>query len=158
MPPYTLRLIPALALVVFGVLMVAPQLGQGEDAAHALAEYEPYLPGNPLPDNLNCESAGGYYNYAQVLCHADGGSYCERGYVMARNDIITHTSFFHCNFPVAYLIAEYGRYEQVRRYKRIIMLRWPNAYAHVRRDGWLNAMAPVSIITWWRPAAPPDSR
>lgn len=151
---YTLRMIPALAAVVLGILMIAPQFGQGEDAAHALAEYERYMPGNPMPEGVECEGANGFYDYTQVLCRTEGGRYCEHGYLLVRNDIIIHTTFFRCNFPVAYMIAEYGRYEQVRRYRRVIVLRWANAYAHVRRTGWLNAMAPVSIVTWWRPAPP----
>jgi hypothetical protein len=153
---YTLRIFPALAAVVFGMLMMASQLRQGEDAAHGLAAYERYLPGNPLPEGMECETTNGFYNYSQVMCRAEGGPYCEHGYVLVRNNVIMHTSFFRCHFPVAYMIAEYGRYEQVRRYKRVILLRWQGAYAHVRRTGWLNAMASVSIVTWWRPAPPPE--
>jgi hypothetical protein len=157
MPPYSLRFIPALAAIVFGILMVTPQFGQGQEAAAGLAEYAPYMPGNEVPDGLNCESTNGFYEQVQILCRTQGGSHCEHGYVIARDGIIIHTTFFRCHFPVAYLTAEYGRYEQVRRYTKIMVLRWPNAYAHVRRTGWLNAMAPVSIVTWWRPTPTPES-
>jgi len=156
MHPNTLRFIPALAAVVFGILLFTPQFGHGPDAAHALAEYQRYMPGNPIPEGVECDGTSGLYEHVQVLCRTRGGSYCEHGYVVARNDVIIHTTFFRCNFPVAYLIAEYGRYEQVRRYRRVLVLRWPNAYAHVRRSGWLNAMDPVYIVTWWRPAATLD--
>jgi hypothetical protein len=131
--------------------MVAPQFGQGQNAADGLAEYERYMPGNPIPNDLTCENSNGFYERLQVLCRSEGGSYCEHGYVVARDGIIIHTTFFRCDFPVAYLTAEYGRYEQVRRYTKVIVLRWPNAYAHIHRNGWLNAMASVSIVTWWRP-------
>jgi hypothetical protein len=147
-------MIPALAAVVFGILMVAPQFGQGEDAGNALAEYERYMPGNPIPDGLTCDETGGLYDSMQTLCQTDGGSYCGHGYLIARHDIIVHATFFRCNFPLAYLIADYGRYEQASRYKRLTVLRWPNAFAQVRRSGWLNAMSPVHIVTWWRPASP----
>ena len=67
---------------------------------------------------------------------------------------MVYTTFFNCNFPLAYLVAQYGRYDQVRRYRRVLVLRWLGVYAHVRREGWLNAMEPVSIVTWWTPREP----
>lgn len=154
MSPNTLRFIPALAALVFGMLLLTPQLGHGEDATTALADYQPFMPGNPIPADVECEGMSGFYDSLQVLCRAEGGPYCERGYMVGREGIIIHTTFYRCNFPVAYLIAEYGRYEEVRRYRRVLVLRWPDTYAHVRREGWLNSMQPVSIVTWWKRPEP----
>lgn len=150
MSPYTLRFIPALTAVVFGILLLMPQFSHGEDAATALAQYERFIPGSPMPNGLDCDGATGFYDNIQVLCRVEGGQYCQHGYIVVRHSVIVHTTFFRCNFPVAYLVAQYGRYEQVRRYRRALVLRWPHAYAHVRRTGWLNSMQSVYIVTWWR--------
>jgi hypothetical protein len=156
MPPNTLRIIPALAALVFGVLLLTPHFGHGENAASALAAYEPFMPGSPIPKNVECEGMSGFYDSVQILCRMEGGPHCEQGYVVGRDGVIIHTTFFRCHFPVAFLIAEYGRYEEVRRYRRVLVLRWPGAYAHVRREGWMNSMEPVSIVTWWKPPEPAD--
>jgi hypothetical protein len=154
MSPNTLRLIPTLAVVILSILLLAPHLGRGEDAAAALAGFQPFMPGNPIPEDVECEGMSGFYDSVQVLCRTEGGPYCERGYMVGREGVIIHTTFYRCNFPVAYLVAEYGRYEEVRRYSAVLVLRWSEAYAHVRREGWLNSMQPVSIVTWWKPPEP----
>jgi hypothetical protein len=151
MQPYTLRLVLAFIVSVFGLLLLTPQFGHGEDAVYALAEFDAYLPGNNLPPDLSCEVVETYQTRGQWVCRLTGGPHCESGYLIARDAVIIHTTFFRCNFPVAYLVAEYGRYENVRRYSRGLLLRWPNIYAHVKRNGWLNSMEPVSIVTWWQP-------
>jgi|FLYN01.1.fsa_nt_gi hypothetical protein len=156
MPPNTLRFIPALAAAVFAVLLLAPHFGQGQDAGSALAEYERFMPGVTVPEDVSCDGMAGFYDTVQVLCRVEGGPYCEHGYVVARRGVIVHTTFFRCDFPVAYLVAQYGRYEEVRRYRRVLVLRWPHAYAHVRRSGWMNSMEPVYIVTWWRPTKPSE--
>ncbi len=151
MPPNILRFIPALAAVAFGILLLTPYFGHGENAATALADYEAYMPGQPIPDDIECEGMSGYYDNVQILCRTAGGPYCEQGYVVGRNGVIVHTTLYRCHFPVAYLVAKYGRYDELRRYRRVLVLRWPSVYAHVRREGWMNALEPVSIVSWWKP-------
>jgi hypothetical protein len=56
MKPNVLRIAPLLAVAVLGVLLVTPLLGRGEDAPTALDEYARYLPGNPVPTNLTCDT------------------------------------------------------------------------------------------------------
>jgi hypothetical protein len=154
MSPSTLRFIPPLAAIAFSILLLAPHLGRGEDAATALADLQPFMPGNPIPEGVDCDGITGFYDDPQVLCRTDGSPYCERGYMVGREGVIIHTTFYRCHFPVAFLVAEYGRYEEVWRYREVVVLRWAEAYAHVSRKGWLNSMQPVSIVTWWKPPEP----
>jgi hypothetical protein len=144
-------MIATVVVCLFGVLLLAPQIGRGEDASQALAEYSPYMPGNAVPHNLTCNSVSGYDEELQLMCRVPGGTFCQHGYIMVDDGIITQTSFFKCHFPLAYLIAQYGRYEQVQHFSRVVILRWPDMYAHVRRDGRFYAMQPVHIISWWQP-------
>ena len=157
MPPYTWRFIPAMAMAAFSILLLTPHLGHGEDAATALADYQPFMPGNSIPADIECEGMSGFYDSVQVLCRTEGGPYCERGYMVAREGVIINTTFYRCNFPVAYLVAQHGRFDEVRRYHRLVVLRWPDVYAQVRREGWLNSMQMVSVVTWWKRPEPVEA-
>ena len=135
---------------LFGVLLLAPQIGRGEDASQALAEYSPYMPGSALPRNVTCDAISGYDEF-QASCRVPGGTFCQYGYIIVTDSIITQTSFFKCHFPLAYLIAQHGRYEHMQQFSKVFILRWGNMSAHVRRDGRFYAMQPVHIISWWQP-------
>ncbi len=151
----TLRFLPVLAAVLLGILLFAPHVGRGEDASSALDEYARYLPGNPVPGDLSCRTMMGFYEVeTQMACHADGGSYCDFGRVIANHGVITQATFYRCNFPLAYLTAQYGRYDQIRRYSQTIILRWHGVSANVRRTGLFHLMQSVYVVTWWKPLHP----
>lgn len=143
--------LPLVVIAIFGVLLVMPWLGRGEDATQALDEYERYIPGNPLPAGLRCEVNTGYHEEYPTRCEVEGGTYCAHGEVSASRGVIEQAEFTECDFPVAYLMAEYGHYRVAQHYTRLTVLRWSHVYAHVERVGWLDAMQPVETVTWWRP-------
>lgn len=145
------RTLLLVVIAIFGVLLVIPTLGRGEDATQALDEYAPYFPGNPLPTGLRCEVNADYYEEYQTQCEVEGGAYCAYGEVSADRGVIEQAAFYECRFPVAYLMAEYGHYRVAQHYARSTVLRWSHVYAHVERAGWLDAMQPVEAVTWWRP-------
>ncbi len=154
MRPNILRIIPVLAVAIFGVLLLTLQLGRDEDASTALDEYTRYLPGNPIPADIRCQTDNNFYEEYHTRCHVGGGTYCQFGQVMADRGVIAQATFYMCRFPVAYLMAEYGHYRSAQRYNRSNILRWYSVNAQVSNIGWPNAMQSVQTVTWWRPDEP----
>jgi hypothetical protein len=150
MKSFVIRALPVLTAAVFAAVLVMPLLGRGEDASTALDEYAPYLPGNPVPASLICQSDANYFEEYQTRCRANGGTYCEYGQVMADRGLIAQATFYGCRFPIAYLMAEYGPYRSSQRYTRSVILRWYSANIQVSSIGWLDAMHTVQTVTWWR--------
>jgi hypothetical protein len=64
--------------------------------------------------------------------------------------MIAQITFFRCNFPLAYLTAEYGHYWSTQRSNRSIILHWYSVRAQVSDIGWLDNMQPVQTVTWWQ--------
>ncbi|MCI0348141.1 MAG: hypothetical protein L0Z53_01840 [Acidobacteriales bacterium] len=140
-----------LLLIFTGIVAIASSIETGASSDLA-AHFARFLPGSPMPSGISCDGGfGGYYEEGQMICRTIGTHFCERGYLIISNSRIVHTAFLRCNFPLALLVAEYGRWEQKRGYGRVIMVRWPQLLAQVRRNGWFNLMEPVSMLSWRQP-------
>jgi hypothetical protein len=150
MRPNVLRIASLLAVAILGLLLVTSLLGRGENAHTALDEYECYMPGNPVPANITCDSSHNFYEDFYVRCYVEGGAHCESGQIMAVRGVIAQITFSRCNFPLAYLAAEYGHYRSVQRANRSIILHWYSVRAHMSDVGWLDNMQPVQTVTWWQ--------
>lgn len=144
----TTAIILLIVLFIFATLM--PQFGWGTDAASALDEYTRFFPGNALPDDLDCATSQNHYEEYRTYCHTEGGAHCAFGQIVADRDVIVQTSYYLCHFPIAYLTAEYGHYDNTRRLQQSLLVRWPFVYAHVATSGWLDAMETAQTVTWWR--------
>ena len=84
MLPNTLRFVPTLAGVVLSLLLLTPHLSHGENPASALVDYQALMPGNPIPEAIQCEGSYGFYDSPPVVCRIEGGPYCEQGYALGR--------------------------------------------------------------------------
>ena len=143
-----LRLTPILVASLVGALLLATQIGRGEDAYDAFADYAHFMPGNLPPTEAECDVTLDNY---PVLCRIEGGVYCEYGYLVVRDSTILSATFFKCNFPLAYLKARYGHYQEVSRYRRVVILTWPDVSAHVSRSGLPHSMQTVHVVAWRLP-------
>lgn len=146
-----LRVTPVLVISLFGVLLLTTRIGRGEDAYNAFADYARLMPGNLPPTEVDCEVT--YENYP-VICRIEGGIYCEYGYLVVRDNTILSATFFKCGFPLAYLKALYGRYEEISRYRRVVILSWPGVTAHVKPSDFPNSMQTVHVVAWRLPLQP----
>jgi hypothetical protein len=151
MRPNILRITPLLVVAFLGVLLLTPLLGHGEDAPAALDEYARYLPGNPIPTNLSCDTNHNFYEEFHTRCRVEGGAHCAFGQIMADRGVIVQTTFYMCQFPVAYLTAEYGHFQSTQRLNRWLVLRWYSVNAQVSGIGRPDTMEIVQTVTWWRP-------
>lgn len=154
MRPNILRITPLLAVAFLGFLLVTPLMGHGEDASAALDEYARYLPGNPVPMTIRCDSDNNYFEEYLTRCHVEGGAHCKFGQIMADRGVIAQATFYMCRFPLAYLTAEYGHYQSAQRFNRSVILRWYSVTAQVSSISWLDNMQPVQTVTWRRPDVP----
>jgi hypothetical protein len=143
-----------MAGVLIGVTLMLTLLallgGYGEDAARALDAYERYLPGNGIPRDAECRPMNEYHDTSGAMCVFGAAPYCERGYLIVRAGIITYVRLTGCDFPAAYLIADYGRPRRMTRFRRVGLLVWEGMSAQVRNSGWFNSMQPVSSVGWWK--------
>ena len=139
-----------LIVVTLMLTMLALLGGYGEDSMRELDAYEHYLPGNSIPPDAECHPLNEYSHASGVMCTLGAGPYCQRGYLIARAGIITYLRLASCNFPVAYLIADYGRPRRITRYRRVALLMWEGRSAQVRNIGWFNSMQTVSSVGWWK--------
>jgi hypothetical protein len=124
--------------------------GRGDDPYEALAGYVRYLPGRAVPDDISCRSFSEYPGASGDVCSLERVPYCERGYLIARQRVITYTRLIGCQFPAAYLIAENGRPIRVARYRRVVMLLWEGMSAQVGSTGWFHSRQIVSSVGWWQ--------
>ena len=138
--------------LVFTLTGLALLGGRGEDSSHALAAYDPYMPGNRLPTHLPCQWMTDYTTVYGLMCSLDGAPYCQRGYVIAQEGIITYLRLTRCDFPVAYLMAQRGRFERMTHYRRIVILLWTGMSAQMQRTGRFHTMQQVSSVGWWIPS------
>jgi hypothetical protein len=124
--------------------------GRGEDPKRALGAYERYLPGNPTTGDVACRSLNEYPGALGEMCTLEAAPYCQRGYLIARAGIISYLRLTGCNFPTAYLMAEYGRPRRMTRFRRVVILMWEEMSAQLRNTGWFTTMQPVSSVGWWK--------
>jgi hypothetical protein len=143
-----LRFVSISVVALFGLLLLVPQFGRGEDAYRAFAEYQRFMPGNSPPSEADCDTT--FDNYP-VLCRIEGGVYCEYGYLVVRDRAILSATFFKCHFPLAYLTANYGHYQQISHYRRVVIVAWPTVSAHLNRSGLVNSMQTVHVVAWRLP-------
>lgn len=140
----------AAALVILLILLGGARLnGRGEDPAQALAAYARYLPGHPVPGDVSCHWLAEYPGAYGEMCTVAGAPYCQRGYLVVQEAVITDFRLTGCEFPAAYLIAQHGHPERVARYRRVVILIWTGMSAQVRHTGWFNPMQQVSSVGWW---------
>lgn len=143
--------VAAAPLVMALILILLISLGgRGEDAQLALSVYQRYLPGNPIASDMVCRSLNEYPGASGEMCTLETAPYCQRGYLIVRAGIITYLRLTGCNFPAAYLIADYGRPQRITRYRRVALLVWEGLSAQLRNNGWFNSMQPVSSVGWWK--------
>jgi hypothetical protein len=147
------RLSGTLVVLALALILLALGHGAGENPDQALAAYERYRPGRPLPDHLACHAFSEYpgMGYGQV-CAIEDTPYCQRGSVYAEGNVITYVHLSGCQFPAAYLLAWRGRFERLSRYRRVVLLRWEDMSATVPRTGWFHAGRHVATVGWWRRA------
>jgi hypothetical protein len=134
-------------LMLTGLAMLG---GRGDNPYEALAGYARYLPGRVVPDDVSCRSFNEYPGSYGNVCTLERVPHCERGYLIARQRVITYTRFTGCQFPAAYLIAEHGRPHRIARYRRVVMLLWEGMSAQVRSTGWFHSLQTVSSVGWWQ--------
>lgn len=146
------RLVGAFLGILLVLIGLALLCGRGEDPYQALAVYAPYLPGSAVPGDVPCRSMSEYLSGYGETCTLETVPYCQRGYLIVRQQVIAYIRLIGCEFPAAYLIAHYGRPERITHYRRIVMLVWGGMSAQLRRTGWFNTMQWVSSIGWWQPS------
>jgi hypothetical protein len=134
-------------LVLIGLAVLS---GRGEDPAEALLAYVPYLPDSVIPSDLACHSMSEYPGAYGEICTLEAVPYCQRGYLVVQDSVITYTRWIGCDFPAAYLMAQYGRPTRITHFRRVVMLLWDGFSAQIRRTGWFASMQAVSSAGWCR--------
>lgn len=117
--------------------------------------YDRYLPGMPVPSDLQCyevsQFAPGYGIDPITSCQIPASEFCGRGYITARDHIITYTRLTLCRFPAGWLVQKYGRPNAVRQYRRITTLTWNSLSAFVLGVGRYDPLDTVYNVGWWKP-------
>jgi hypothetical protein len=141
------------------ILVVTAQLnGKGDDPYDALEVYADYMPGSPVPADLHCFPRWVYPGTVGEMCPIEAAPYCLYGHVVSRAGSIVYTRLFNCRLPVAYLIAQYGRYEYIGVLHRTAILVWDDMAAEARQVGFFTTMDKVVSVSWWRARpSPPDT-
>ncbi len=149
MAAWIVRLAAAACFVLLALIVVTRLLGRGEDPLLTLAAYARYRPGNPAPSSTSCHTFYEYPSAYGEMCTVEAAPYCQRGYLMVREGVITYFRLTGCDFPAAYLFAQHGRPERITRYRRVVMLIWDGISAQVRPTGWFTSMQRVNSVGWW---------
>jgi len=144
------RLTAGLLLIALGLTLVLPLGGRGDDLDEALVGSVRYLPGRAVPEDVSCRTFNEYPGASGDVCTLAQVPHCQRGYLIARQRVITYTRFTGCQFPAAYLIAEYGRPRRIARYRRVAILLWEDLSAQVYSTNWFHSLQTVSSVGWWQ--------